>query len=167
MKAEKIASLSFTLLSLAYLAGGFLIKEPPLRQQLGPEAFPFTIGTFMLVLSLIYVYQQFHAAAPKDSAEVEERAAIIGADEKVEGKIDFKVVGIMLALMLFYALMFEILGFPLVTFIVFVAGILVLDRAHLKRDILIALIASFGIFMLFRFVLRVNLPAGVLAFLFR
>lgn len=167
MKAEKIASLSFTALSIAYLAGAFMIKEPPLRQQLGPEAFPFGIGTFMLVLSLIYVYQQFRGANPKNSKEEEERAAIIGADEKVEGRIDYKVVGIMLALMLFYALTFEILGFPLVTFIVFVAGVLVLDRTHLKRDIVIALIASFGIFMLFRFVLRVNLPAGVLAFLFR
>jgi putative tricarboxylic transport membrane protein len=98
---------------------------------------------------------------------VEERAAIIGADEKVEGRIDTKVVGIMLALMLFYAITFEILGFPLVTFMAFTAGIFVLDRNHLKRDILIGLIASFGIYMLFRFVLRVNLPAGVLAFLFR
>ncbi len=167
MKAEKIASLTFTALSLAYIAGAFMIKEPPLRQQLGPEAFPLAIGTFMLILSLIYVYQQFRLTPQKDNKEAEERAAIIGADEKVEGRIDTKVVGIMLALMLFYALTFEILGFPLVTFIVFVAGVFVLDRNHLKRDIIIALIASFGIFMLFRFVLRVNLPAGVLAFLFR
>ncbi len=167
MKAEKIASITFTALSLAYLAGAFLIKEPPLRQQLGPEAFPFGIGTFMLVLSLIYAYQQFRAAPPKERKEDEERAAIIGADEKVEGRIDYKVVGIMLALMFFYAITFEFLGFPLVTFLVFVAGLFVLDRNHLKRDIVIGLIASFGIYMLFRFVLRVNLPAGVLAFLFR
>lgn len=167
MKAEKIASLVFTALSLAYIAGAFLIKEPPLRQQLGPEAFPFGIGTFMLILSLIYVYQQFRVIPQKGSKEDEVRAAIIGAEEKVAGRIDTKVVGIMLALMFFYALMFEILGFPLVTFIVFVAGLFVLDRNHLKRDIVIGLIASFGIYMLFRFVLRVNLPAGVLAFLFR
>ncbi len=167
MKAEKIASLTFTAISIAYIAGAFMIKEPPLRQQLGPEAFPFIIGTLMLVLSLIYVYQQFRATPQKDTKEEEERAAIIGADEKVEGKIDTKVVGTMLALMLFYALAFEAIGFPLVTFIVFVAGVFILDRSHLKRDILIALIASFGIYMLFRYVLRVNLPAGVLAFLFR
>lgn len=167
MKAEKIASLTFTALAIAYIAGAFVIKEPPLRQQLGPEAFPFAIGTFMLVLSLIYVYQQFRGTPSKDTKEEQERAAIIGADEKVEGKIDYKVVGIMLALMLFYALTFERLGFPLVTLIVFVAGVLILDRSHLKRDIVIALIASFGIYMLFRFVLRVNLPAGVLSFLFR
>jgi putative tricarboxylic transport membrane protein len=167
MKAEKIASLTFTILSIAYIAGAFLIREPPLRQQLGPEAFPFAIGMLMLILSLIYVYQQFRAAPHKDSKEEEERAAIIGAEEKAGGRIDYKVVGAMLALMVFYALTFEIIGFPLVTFIVFVAGVFVLDRNHLKRDTIIALIASFGIFMLFRFILRVNLPAGVLAFLFR
>jgi hypothetical protein len=69
MKAEKIASLVFTALSLAYIAGAFLIKEPPLRQQLGPEAFPFGIGTFMLILSLIYVYQQFRVIPQKGSKE--------------------------------------------------------------------------------------------------
>jgi hypothetical protein len=37
MKAEKTASLTFTVLSVAYIAGAFMIKEPPLRQQLGPE----------------------------------------------------------------------------------------------------------------------------------
>jgi putative tricarboxylic transport membrane protein len=167
MKAEKVASLVFTALAITYLIGAFMIKEPPLRQQLGPEAFPLAIGTFMLVLSLIYAYQQFRVIPGKKSEEDEERAVIIGADEKVEGKIDFKVVGMMLALMLFYALAFEGLGFPLVTFLVFTTGVFILDRNHLKRDVFIAVIASFGIYMLFRFVLRVNLPAGVLAFLFR
>jgi putative tricarboxylic transport membrane protein len=69
--------------------------------------------------------------------------------------------------MLIYGLTFEPLGYPVATLLMFAAGIFVLDRNHLKRDLIIALIASLGIFFLFRFVLRVNLPAGILDFLFR
>jgi putative tricarboxylic transport membrane protein len=164
MKAEKIASLASTALAVAYLVGAFFIKEPPLRQQLGPEAFPKAVGVLMLFLSLLYVRKQFKQQPIQDD---EERAAIIGAEEKLSAYVDYKTIGIMLALMLAYGLAFEPLGYPIATLLMFVAGILVLDRNHLKRDMIIALIASFGIFFLFRFVLRVNLPAGILDFLFR
>ena len=164
MKAEKIASLASTVLAAAYLVGAFFIKEPPLRQQLGPEAFPKAVGVLMLFLSLLYVRQQFKQQPIQDD---EERAAIIGAEEKLSAYVDYKTIGIMLALMLAYGLAFEPLGYPIATLLMFVAGIFVLDRNHLKRDMIIALIASFGIFFLFRFVLRVNLPAGILDFLFR
>jgi putative tricarboxylic transport membrane protein len=160
MKAEKIASLAFTALAAAYLIGAFLIKEPPLRQQLGPEAFPRAIGVLMLFLSLLYVGQQFRPQPVKDD---EERAAIIGADEKLSDYVDYKTVGIMLVLMLGYGLSFETLGYPLATLLMFIAGILVLERKHWKRDMVIALITSFGIYLL----LRVNLPAGMLSFIFQ
>ncbi len=164
MKAEKIASLAATAIAIAYLVGAFLIKEPPLRQQMGPEAFPKAIGVLMLFLSLLYVRQQFQKQPIQDD---EERAAIIGAEEKLSAYVDYKTIGIMLALMFAYGLAFEPIGYPLATLLMFIAGIFVLDRNHLKRDMIIALIASFGIFFLFRFVLRVNLPAGILDFLFR
>jgi putative tricarboxylic transport membrane protein len=164
MKAEKIASLTFTALAVAYIAGAFLIKEPPLRQQMGPEAFPLAIGVVMLFLSLLYVRQQFQKQPIQND---EERAAIIGAEEKLSSYVDYKIVGIMLALMLAYALTFEKLGYPLATLLMFMAGVLVLDRKHWKRDLVIALIASFGMYFLFRYVLRVNLPIGVLRFLFK
>lgn len=164
MKAEKIASLAATAIAIAYLVGAFLIKEPPLRQQMGPEAFPKAIGVLMLFLSLLYVRQQFQKQPIQDD---EERAAIIGAEEKLSAYVDYKTIGIMLVLMFAYGLAFEPIGYPLATLLMFIAGIFVLDRNHLKRDMIIALIASFGIFFLFRFVLRVNLPAGILDFLFR
>ena len=165
MKAEKIASLAFTALAIAYLAGAFFIKEPPLRQRLGPEAFPIAVGILMLFLALLYVRMEFRKQPLKE--DVDERAAIIGAEEKLGNFIDYKTIGIMLVLMLGYGLAFEPLGYPLATFLMFMSGIFVLDRKHLKRDLIIAIIASLGIYMLFRFVLRVNLPAGILSFLFR
>ncbi|MBI5951727.1 MAG: tripartite tricarboxylate transporter TctB family protein [Chloroflexi bacterium] len=164
MKAEKIASLASTALAATYLIGAFFIKEPPLRQQLGPEAFPKAIGVLMLFLALLYVRQQFQKQPIHDD---EERAAIIGAEEKLGGYVDYKTIGIMLVLMLAYGFAFEPLGYPLATLLMFTAGIFVLDRNHLTRDLIIALIASFGIYFLFRYALRVNLPIGILSFLFR
>ncbi|HEY3310761.1 MAG TPA: tripartite tricarboxylate transporter TctB family protein [Anaerolineales bacterium] len=164
MNSQKIASLAFTALAAAYLLGAFLIKEPPLRQQLGPEAFPMAIGFLMLFLALLYVRQEFSRQPAKED---EERAAIIGAEEKLSGSVDYKTIMIMLGLMLVYGLSFERLGYPLATLLMFLAGIYVLERKHWKRDLVIALIASFGLYFLFRYVLRVNLPIGVLGFLFR
>jgi putative tricarboxylic transport membrane protein len=164
MKAGKIGSLAFTALAIAYIVGALSIKEPPLRQQLGPEAFPLAIGGLMLLLSLLYVRMEFQK---KPIVEDEVRAAIIGAEEKLSGQVDYKVIGIMLALMLVYGLTFERLGYPLATLLMFMAGVFVLERKHWKRDLVIALIGSFGIYFLFRYVLRVNLPIGVLSFLFR
>lgn len=164
MKAQRIASVAFTLFAAAYLIGAFLIHEPPLRQQLGPDAFPKAVGFLMLFLSLLYVREEFSRQPP---VEDEERAAIIGADEKLSGGVDLKIIGIMLVLMLAYGLSFEFLGYPLATLLMFMAGVYVLDRKHWKRDLIIALIASFGLYFVFRYVLKVNLPIGVLGFLFR
>ncbi len=82
MKAEKIASLAFTALACAYLISAFFIKEPPLRQQLGPDAFPKAIGVLMLFLSLLYVRQEFRKQPVQED---ETRAVIIGAEEKLRG----------------------------------------------------------------------------------
>ena len=165
MKAERIASLGFTALAAAYLIGAFFIPEPAIKQRtgLGPDAFPKAIGLLMLMFSLIYVYQQFHGKASQEDAE---RATIIGAEEKLGAYVDYKTIGLMLIVMVVYALLFDKLGYPVATFLMFIAGVYILDRRKWKRDLVIALVASLGIYLLFRFVLRVNLPAGILSFIF-
>jgi putative tricarboxylic transport membrane protein len=65
--------------------------------------------------------------------------------------------------MVAYAYLFETLGYPITTFVVFVAGALILDRKHMVRDVFIALISSFGMFYVFTKLLRVTLPAGPLS----
>lgn len=161
---ERAASLVLVAFSLTYLVLAFFIPQPTLKQQLGPEAFPKAIGLGMLVLSGIYACQQFLGRAREDK-EAEERAAIIGAEEKIEGKADLKTMGFILAAMLFYAFSFERLGYAISTFLVFMAGVLYLDRRHLARDLLIAAIASFALNYLFSAYLRVKLPTGPLELL--
>ena len=60
---------------------------------------------------------------------------------------------------------FERLGYAIATFVVFMVGVLYLDRRHLVRDGIIAVISSFVLYCIFTSVLRVQLPAGPLKFL--
>jgi putative tricarboxylic transport membrane protein len=97
--------------------------------------------------------------------EDEARAAIIGADEKIKDKVDLKTMGVVLGLMVAYALLFEPLGYAITTFLVFTSGCWFLDRKHMVRDTIIAVIASFGLYFIFTLLLRVNIPAGLLKIL--
>jgi len=160
-REERIASFVVAAFSLAYFVGTFLIPVPTLKQQMGPSFFPKGIGVAMLILSGIYILQQFRGGVKED----EERAVIIGADEKIQGKVNLKRIGFILVLMAFYAFVFERLGYAISTFVVFMAGVLYLDRRHLVRDGIIAVIASFVLYYIFTTVLRVQLPPGPLKFL--
>jgi len=160
-REERLASLVLILGSLAFLAGAFLIPMPVLKQQLGPDAFPKAIGLGLLILSAIYAFQQFRGGVKED----EKRAAIIGAEGKIQGKADLKTMGFMLVVMLCYAFLFERLGYAISTFLAFMAGVLYLDRRHLVRDGVIAVISSFVLYFVFSVFLRVQLPAGPLSYL--
>ena len=160
-REERIASFVVAAFSLAYFVGSFLIPMPTLKQQMGPGFFPKGIGVAMLILSGIYIFQQLRGGVKED----EERAAMIGADEKIQGKVNLKRIGFILVLMAFYAFVFERVGYAISTFVVFMAGVLYLDRRHLVRDGVIAVISSFVLYYIFTTVLRVQLPAGPLKFL--
>lgn len=160
-KTDRIASVVLLLFSIAFTIGAYLIPPPPIKAQLGPDAFPKGVGFIMILLSGIYVFQMFSGKVKED----EERAAIIGADEKVEGKIDLKLMSLMLGLMLVYAFLFEWLGYAITTFLVFMTGIWFMNRKHLVRDAIIAFIASFVLYFIFSSLLRVRLPPGPLGFL--
>jgi len=160
-REDRIASLVVAAFSLAYLIYAFFIPMPTLKQQLGPGAFPKGIGVVMLILSGIYVFQQLRGGVKED----EKRAAIIGAEDKIEGKAGIKTIGFMLVLMAFYAFVFERLGYAISTFVVFMVGVLYLDRRHLVRDGIIVVISSFVLYFIFTAFLRVQLPAGPLKLL--
>jgi putative tricarboxylic transport membrane protein len=166
-REERIASIVLIIFSAAYLTGAFLIPMPVLKQQLGPGGFPIAVGFGMLILACVYAWQQFRGGmAPKESEEeIERRAAIIGAEEKIEKKVDLRTMGFILGMMLLYAFFFEILGYAIATFLMFMAGVLYLDRRHLVRDGVIAVISSFFLYYVFTILLRVQLPAGPLKFL--
>ena len=158
-REERVASVIVALFSVAYLVAAFYIKKPVYHQQLGPDGFPKAVGFLMTLLSLIYMYQSFLGGIKEDA----KRAAMIGADEKVEEKANLRQMGSIILVMLAYAALFLYLGYAVSTFLAFFAGLMVLDRKKIVRDLIIALIASFGLYFIFTLVLRVDLPAGLMA----
>jgi putative tricarboxylic transport membrane protein len=162
-REERIASVIMTVFSAAYLVGTFFqIPTSSIHQVVGPAVFPRAVGILMLLISVVYLIQQIRGYAKEAD---EKRAAIIGADEKVETKADIKTMAIMVVIMIAYAFLFEPLGYAVTTFLSFMAGVLVLNRKHLLRDSIVGLIASFGMYFIFTSLLRVQLPAGVLSLL--
>ena len=114
-REERIASIVLILFSAAYLTGAFVVPKPALKQQLGPGAFPITVGFAMLILACVYAWQQFRgkATAKETEEEIQKRATIIGAEEKIEkGRISRRWASFW-ALMLLYAFFFEILGYAI------------------------------------------------------
>ena len=160
---ERTASVIMTAFSAVYLAGAYLlIPVPMIKQQVGPSAFPKAVGFLLLVISVCNLVNQFRG---KVIEEDEARAVIIGADTKVETKADIKLMGVIIGLMVAYALVFNTLGFAIATFVMFMAGALILDRKHIVRDIFIGIVFSFGLYFLFTKLLRVSLPSGPLSLL--
>jgi putative tricarboxylic transport membrane protein len=163
---ERVTGFAMLFVAILYLIGAFMIAPPTLKQQLGPDAFPKGVGIIMILLACIHLFQQFTGGlTEEEKKEMDEHAKIVGAEEKVEQKIDWKIVLAMLVLMVFYAFSFERLGYAIATFMFFIVGALLLDRRHLLRDSFIAIISSFGLFYLFTIFLHVQLPAGLLAHL--
>ncbi len=160
-REERIASFAVALFSIAYLLGAFAIPQPALKQQIGPDVFPKAIGFLLLGLSIVYMLEQFLGKAKVD----EKRAEIIGAEEKVEKKANLRNMGLIILIMVLYALLFETLGYALATFLAFMGGVIVLDRKHLLRDGIIGFVASFGLQYVFGSLLNVSLPAGPLSLL--
>lgn len=159
-REERIASVVMSVFSLVYfIAAWTSIPKSALKQVVGPDAFPKAVSFLMLLISVIYLTQQMRGVAKEAD---EKRAAIIGADEKVETKADLKTMGIMIVVMFGYAFLFEPLGYALTTFIAFMIGIFVFNRKHLLRDTIIGLIGSLGMYFIFTLLLKVQLPAGVL-----
>jgi putative tricarboxylic transport membrane protein len=162
-REERIASVIMTVFSAAYLVSSFIvIPKSNIHQVVGPAVFPRAVGFLMLLISVIYLTQQMRGMAKEVD---EKRAAIIGADEKVETKADIKTMAIMVLIMIAYAFLFEPLGYAVTTFLSFMAGVFVLNRKHLVRDTIVGLIASFGMYFSFTILLRVQLPAGILSLL--
>lgn len=157
---ERVAGVIMTAFSAVYLAGAYLlIPIPMIKQTIGPSAFPKAVGFLLLAISIANLVIHFRGEVKEDEA----RAAIIGADDKLETKADLKLMGIMIALMFTYVFIFNSLGYAISTFLVFVAGALILDRKHMVRDVFIAILSSFGMYFAFTKLLRAALPAGPLS----
>lgn len=115
----------------------------------GPRLFPAVITITFTALAAVYLVQQvMHLLS---------RRARDG-----EGFGDLpRVVG-MVALLLVYGSVLEAVGYVLSTFVLFVIGSWLLGSRAWRRDLVVGIGLSLGIYLLFTQLLAVRLPQGVI-----
>ena len=137
-------------------------KLPPVPgQQVGPSAFPMVVGAGLVlcgVMIVLGVGRHFEEVAEAELAEH-------SAPELLEPLPAWRNWLALLppALLLFYALVSEKLGF-LPTAAIMVLSASLAFGARLKLALPLALIAPFAINLIFLKLLRVPLPSGILPF---
>ena len=148
-----------TLGAMAFFYGSQLPPVP--GQQIGPSAFPMVVGGGLVlcgVLIAMGVGRHFEEVAEADVASH-------SAPELLEPLPAWRNWLALLppALMIFYALVSEPLGFLLTSAIIVLVGALAFG-ARLKLAVPVAIVGPFVINFIFLKLLRVPLPGGLLPF---
>lgn len=116
----------------------------------GPRLFPAVITITFAALAAVYLGQQvLHLLA---------RRARDG-----EGFGDLPRVAGMVVLLLAYGFVLEPVGYVLSTFVLFVIGSWLLGSRAWRRDLVVGVGLSIGIYLLFTQLLSVRLPQGVIS----
>lgn len=135
-------------LSITYLIFTFNIDKAQVGNPNAPMYFPMLIGFFLLVMSIIYLVQEW-----KRRAEVIEEVK-----ELFTGRTP-KLIGVTIVLIFIYTLLFERIGF-LYSTILFLGALLFLvnGRKHWLQNIIVAVVFSFLSWYSFSELLNVSLP---------
>ena len=115
----------------------------------GPRLFPAVITITFTVLAATYLAQEVIRLARHRS-----RAG--------EAFGDLPRVAAMVALLVAYGYLLEPVGYLVTTFVLFMGGSFLLGSRAWKRDVLVGIGLSVGIYLLFTQLLSVRLPAGVI-----
>ena len=115
----------------------------------GPRLFPAVITITFTALSAVYLAQQVGHL-------------LRGRVRDGEAFGDLPRVAAMVVLLLAYGFALEPVGYILSTFVLFVAGSWLLGSRAWKRDLVVGVGLSLGIFLLFTQLLAVRLPQGVI-----
>mgnify|MGYP001259420804 FL=1 len=139
--------LFFLVLSVIYLILTFGQTKSKVGDPNAPLYFPAIIGVFLLLMSVIYLVQEW-----------KKRAEEIEAFKQLKGNT-LKLMIATLVLIFIYTFLFERIGF-LISTMIFLGGLLFVVNGRKKwmQNILIAVIFSFVSWYSFAELLRVSLP---------
>lgn len=148
---ELVADLFFLVLALAYGAGALSIPEAMFGDPWAPRIYPLIISGAMSILSLVLIIAELkHQRSGKKAEPVRLR---LGPDGKI--------IAIIVVLSLCYALLFDLLGFVIATFLFLEATMLYISKAKkMLWPTVIALLFAVGVYFVFGRMLGVTLPPG-------
>lgn len=146
--ASVVAGVLLVVLAAVVLREAFAV---PVGRDLisGPRLFPVVITVIFAGLAVTYLAHEVIALARRRDTDAEPLGDVV------------KVVA-MVALLVGYAFVLEPIGYILSTFVLFVTGAFLLGSRSWKRDVVVGVGLSFGIFVVFTQLLSVHLPSGVI-----
>ncbi|GGB48688.1 tripartite tricarboxylate transporter TctB family protein [Virgibacillus dakarensis] len=143
-----ITPLFFIFAGVIYVVFTFNLPQAKIGDPNGPLYFPAVIGIFLLLMSIVYLFQEW-----KKRGEKMEKVR-----QLFTGRTPFLIIA-SLVLIFIYTFLFERIGF-LYSTIIFLTGLLfvVNGRKQWIKNILIAVIFSFITWYSFAELLNVSLP---------
>lgn len=160
MKADRVAGGVGFVFSLAYLAMALQIPLLPFTGTLeGPRVFPIVIGVMLALASLALLLKGLREAPSDEDG---------GPAEPVEEEDDTLVqsptrLGVIIALLFGYILLFVPLGYIISTVLFVLAITMYLDSRHWIRNLVYAIVFPLAVYFVFTELLQVTLPAGPLS----
>jgi len=153
---DRVTGLFLVGLGSAAAYGGSLLPPVP-GQPVGPNVFPLVIGTGLAICGLMIAFGVGHTFE-----EAEELLPLEAGQEKPAPRSRYYGLRALLppALLLFYVLAAERLGFILTAGLIVLATSTALG-ARLKLSIPLAILAPIGVHLIFAKLLRVPLPIGL------
>jgi putative tricarboxylic transport membrane protein len=157
IKKEAVGELAFAgsllLLGIIILIDTSKMLVPKGTESVGPQVFPTIIGIFILLVSLFLTIEILRGNyGQPEGTEFGE----------IEGKTDFKTLGIVSASILTYPFLIERAGFVIASTVVFFGVGFAYGARKIIKNLAIAIIFALVVYLTFTKLLNVNLPAGVL-----
>lgn len=160
MRADSVAGGVGFVFSLAYLAVALRIPFLPSSvETVGPRVFPIAIGVALALASLALLVKGLReepsdeGGEPAESVEQEDDTLTQSATR----------LGVIVALLFGYILLFVPLGYVISTFLFILAVTMYLDSQHWIRNLVYAVLFPLVVYFVFTELLRVTLPAGLLS----
>ena len=139
---DTIAGCAFLIVGTFFVAGSLGISKSSYGSTVGPSVFPFGLGTILMLLALIVIYQ-----ARRYPDQVKEKRAP-----------DYRRFGLLLLATIVYVFVLESLGYVISTFLYLVFVFQVMERKRLFASIGIAAFFSCFIYYVYVTVFQGTLP---------
>jgi putative tricarboxylic transport membrane protein len=153
--ANRITAVFAVVLAALYIYATSRFPALDISDPLGPRAFPYMIGTGLLLSAAALLVETFRAKKPEKTAE----------EQKMSGeRRHYWVVGAAAIWTGLYLAVFEWLGYALSTGIYLLLLMACFHRGKWTGNILTAVLYSFVSYWVFTKLLGVSLPRGILPF---
>lgn len=130
---DRVASIVFLVLGIAILAYSYTLPSQSYGTTIGAAAMPRLLGFLMIILSVINVYCSWKKPV----------------GEKKKEDLDYKTFLPYFIALVVYALVIELLGYVISTFLFLVFCFQLMKRGNLVKSIIIALVFSLGVYVVY------------------